>query len=135
VLLDLMPAFSQALSKLNHGELQIAGVNDYGDKVVIVLTQGKPKPVVQVLDNTPKIESLPAPVGAKEIEGSKESNLLPSAEVPARDSEGRLIVDGNVLCKRCGKACTPRGITRHENKCTDSHVEPTARPKRVRRAS
>lgn len=150
MLFDLNSTFTQAVKKVESGKLRVAGVHDYGDRVVIVLQSGtdEKKNKVHVLDYSPNpgqeeppgVSLIERRTAEEESEDTDITGILEEAGVRGEepknvDKRGRVVrEDGRVMCRHCGKPCTSRGATRHENTCNlnpkHQRIGPLSRKKR-----
>ena len=124
-MLNLDNILEQIQASIDAGTMKITGVNEQGDKILIVL-RGDWKSLdksVTVIDDTVSVGIVdPEPIEPCTRTAVQEQKA--KEEAKSRETlDGRVILkkeEGEVVevaCKFCGKACSPRGATRNENSC------------------
>ena len=112
MLFDLRASWADMLRKVDSGELSVFGINNIDDKVVVVLRKEEHKGI-DIVDITDPDEPVPDGEDTPPVDNTVDAVCL--------DSEGRVIdEDGSIFCRFCGNSYSSRGITRHENKCSEN---------------
>jgi hypothetical protein len=116
MLFDLGPSWKDIQRVIDEGKLRVAGISNIDDKVVIVLRVPDDPKKINIIDMTDPDERVETGEDIAQVESSESQT-----NEPELDSEGRVIdEDGSVFCRFCGNSFSSRGITRHENKCSEN---------------
>jgi hypothetical protein len=129
VFLSLMGELKKALKLLEKGKMTIATVSDYDNRIVIVLRPPQNKDG-SLKTKTIDITSQDPTKDFKHVRNADNPNELKKEKKEPVQPE----LPHKVPCEHCGRPCSPRGRTRHQNKCNRNPKNlPQMRPRKTRK--